>query len=129
MLILPLCSPLSACLGGCHIASSGIGGHLDVAELAELFTCLRLPCSYPFPTRLRWPSLRHWTTACTVFLVAYGPLCGCAAVMDAFWTPFCRSTSERRGFSSHLALIWLCSNFFVFALFLVSSHLSPTAIS
>ena len=27
------------------------------------------------------------------------------AVMDALWTPSCRSTTERRGFSSHPALI------------------------
>ena len=76
----------------------------------RLFTCLRLPRSYPFPTRLRWPSLRYWTTASTVFCVDYGLQCGCChgRLLD---------------FSSHLALIWLCSIFFVFALFLVSSHL------
>ena len=28
-----------------------------------------------------------------------------AAVMDAFWTPFCRSTSERRGFSPCINLV------------------------
>ena len=42
------------------------------------------------------------------------------AVLDALWTPSCRSTSERRGFSSHPALNRLYSIFFVFALFLVS---------
>ena len=89
-----------------------------------LFTCRRLPCSCPFPTRLRWPSLRCWTPASTVFCADYGLQCGC--FMDAFWTPSCRSTSERRGFSSHLALIRLYSIVFVLACF---SSLSPVTDS
>ena len=43
------------------------------------------------------------------------------AVLDALWTPSCRSTSERRGFSFHFALIRLYSIFFVFSSFLFSS--------
>ena len=55
-----------------------IGGHLDLANWQLwLFTCLRLPRSCPFPTRLRWLSLQYWTTASTVFCVDYGLQCGC----------------------------------------------------
>ena len=75
------CAAPMPCRPAWEVAASpplAIGGHLDVAELAGAALHLpALPRSYPFPTRLRWPSLRYWTTASTVFCVAYGLLCGC----------------------------------------------------
>ena len=95
------------------------GGHLDLANWQVwLFTCRRLPRSCLSPPDYVGPRYGAGLRLVPSFVqtMAYSV----AAVMDAFWTPSCRSTSERRGLSSHLALIRLYSIFFVLALFLVS---------
>ena len=67
----------------------------------RLFACRRLTHRSSFRTRLRWPSLWCWTTASAIFCVASA--LQWMAVMDDLWPPSCRSTSERLGFSFHLA--------------------------
>ena len=69
----------------------------------RLFACRRLTHRSPFRTRLRWPSLWCWTTASAIFCVASALQCGWPSWMT--WPPSCRSTSERLGFSFHLAPI------------------------
>ena len=110
---LPLCRPhaLSA-WAVAALPSLAIGGHLTWRNWqVRIFTCLQLPCSYFFPPDYVGPRYGIGLRLVPSFGL---PMAYCvAAVMDVFWTPSCRSTSERRGFSSHLALIWLYSNFFV----------------
>ena len=77
-----------------------IGGHLDVAELAGAALYL--------PAAALQLSLPHQATLALVTVLDYGlyRLLGSLwptvwLLLWTFWTPFCRSTSERRGFSSH----------------------------
>ena len=62
-----------------------------------------LPLWLPWPVRSPFSFTRHSMTTVTVFCmaVAYSVTAG----LDARSTPSCRFTSERRGLSSHLALI------------------------
>ena len=96
------------------LPSLAIGGHLTWRSWqVRIVTCLQLPCSYLLPPDYVGPRYGIGLRLVPSFVqtMAYSV----AAIMDAFWTPSCRSTSERRGFSSHLALIRLYSIFFVFA--------------